>query len=70
MPEIDRWKNDGGGLSPPRHAARLQALQRRHAHLDNLVQTELKRSAPCAVEPQHLRREERYLRDEKRTQAT
>ncbi|MEM7459884.1 MAG: YdcH family protein [Pseudomonadota bacterium] len=70
MPEIERWENEGGGLSPPRRAARLQALQRRHAHLDKLVQTELKRPAPCAVELQRLRREKLYLRDEMRTLAT
>ena len=69
MPDVDRWENEGGSLPPPRRTFHLRALQRRHAHLDELVQRELKRPAPCSVELQRLRREKLYLRDQMRTLA-
>lgn len=66
MPEIDRWENEGGQVHPVRAPARLNALQRRHASLDNHVERELKRPLPCGIELQRLRREKLYLKDEMR----
>ena len=70
MPDLDRWENEGGSLLPPRRTVHLRALQRRHAQLDDLVQQEMKRPAPCAIELQRLRREKLYLRDQMRTLGT
>ncbi|NQY96864.1 MAG: YdcH family protein [Henriciella sp.] len=64
MPELDRWENEGGAVTPKRPTARLRTLERHHNQLEAKVQAEQKRPNPCAIELQRLKREKLYLKDQ------
>ena len=64
MPELDRWENEGGAVTPKRPTARLRTLERHHNQLEKRVEAEHKRPNPCAMELQRLKREKLYLKDQ------